>query len=244
QMRSPYTDQEFSKRLASQHLTLAELSSRVRDGILIQEFVQQEVTDRVQVTPKEISDYYAANRADFNVLQPEVHLAQILVTPVPDPLIRNLMHDDARNKSEAQRKIRSLYKLLRAGEDFAKVAEEYSEDPRTAPGGGDMGFVPVSSFASDSAVQRVLKSLTVGQSTGIIQDRAGFRILKLLGRVRAGLRPLSDPDVESSIRKTLTDEKGEVLKAATIDDLRDRARIKNTLAQAIVSAAGSAEAIH
>ncbi len=243
-IRNPYSDQDFLKRLAAQHLTIAGLQRQIREDLILQKLIQQEITARVQVTPQEIADYYARNKADFSVPQAEVHLAQILVTPAADPLVRNLMHDDARNLSEATRKIHALYALLRAGEDFAKVAEEYSEDPRTSPGGGDMGFVPVASFASDRAVLQALKPLKVGQYTGILHDRAGFRIIELLGRVPAGQRPLSDPEVEASIRKTLTDEKEEVLKAAYIEDLRNRARVKNNLAEQIVKGAGSAQAMY
>ncbi|MGH9374921.1 MAG: SurA N-terminal domain-containing protein [Terriglobia bacterium] len=243
-IRSPYSDQEFVKRLAAQHLTIAGLQRQIREDIILQKLIQQEVTARVQVTPQEIADYYARNKADFNVPQAEVHLAQILVTPVADPLVRNLMHDDARNLSEAKRKIRALYALLQSGEEFAKVAEEYSEDPRTAPGGGDMGFVPVASFALDRAVQQALKPLKAGQYTGILHDRAGFRIIKLLGRVPAGQRPLSDPEVAASIRKTLMNEKEEILDAAYIEDLRNRAKVTDKLAEQIVKEAGSAQAIH
>ncbi len=244
QIRSPYSDQDFRKRLASQHFTIAALRRRVREDLILQKLVQREIASRVVVTPQEVSDYYARNKADFKVLQAEVHLAQILVTPVKDPLVRNLMNDDARNASEAQRKIRALYALLRSGEDFAKVAQEYSEDPRTAPGGGDMGFVPVASFASDRVVRGALKSLKAGQFTGILRDRGNFRIIKLLGRVSAGQRPLSDPEVASSIRQTLTNEKEEVLKAATIEDLRNRAHVTDNLAEEIMKGAGAAQAIH
>ncbi|HLI30150.1 MAG TPA: SurA N-terminal domain-containing protein [Terriglobia bacterium] len=244
QIRSPYSDQDFRKRLADQHLTVGALRRRVQEDLILQKLVQQEITSRVVVTPQEISDYYARNKSDFKVLQAEVHLAQILVTPVKDPLVRNLMNDDARNVTEAQRKIRALYALLRSGEDFAKVAQEYSEDPRTAPGGGDMGFVPVSSFASDRIVRNALKPLKAGQFTGILRDGANFRIIKLLGRVPAGQRPLSDPQVAGSIRQTLTNEKEEVLKAAMIEDLRNRAHVQDNLAEEIVKDAGSAQAIH
>ena len=56
--------------------------------------------------------------------------------------MRNLKNDDAKTPAEAERKIQALYARLRAGDDFAAVAQEYSEDPRTASGGGDMGYIP------------------------------------------------------------------------------------------------------
>ncbi|MGH9343519.1 MAG: peptidylprolyl isomerase, partial [Terriglobia bacterium] len=212
----------------------AELRKQVEDGLIIQKLIQKEVLSRVTVTRAEITSYYAHNKTDFDVPQAEVHLAGILVTPVPDPEVRNLMRDDARNEREAGRKIEAVYLQVRTGKDFAKVAEEYSEDPRTSPGGGDMGFIPVSRFASDRALSRALKSLHPGQITGIIRDRAGFHIFKLLGRVSAGQRQLSEPAVQDAIRKTLTDEKVELLKAAYIESLRNHARVNDYLAEEIL----------
>ncbi|HLI34173.1 MAG TPA: SurA N-terminal domain-containing protein [Terriglobia bacterium] len=243
QIRSPYSDDDFRKELARQGLTSDDLRQQIRNELTIQKLIQKEITSRVVVTQEEIASYYARNKADFNVPQTEYHLAQILVTPVPDPQIRNLLNDDARNPNEAQRKIKALYALLRSGEDFAKVAEQFSEDPRTAQGGGDMGFIPESSLNSDRVVSKALKSLRPGQFSGILRDRNGFRIIKLLGKIPAGQRQLSDPQVQNSIRQTLSSEKAEVLKSAYIENLRNQAHVVDYLAQRIVEAAGSAKDI-
>lgn len=240
QIRSPYSGPDFNAELRKQGLTPAELRQQVRDNLIIRKLVQQEIDSRVTVTQQEIAAYYAHNKANFTVPQTEYHLAQILVTPVSDPQIQNLMNDDARNEKEAERKIHSLYAQLRSGEAFAKIAEEYSEDPRTAQGGGDMGFIPASSLATDPLLQRAVSQLKPGQFTGILRDQAGFRIVKLLGRVEAGEHPLSDPQVENSIRKTLTDEKEELLKAAYVEKLRDAAHVVNYLALEIVQNGGDA----
>lgn len=215
-------------------LSPAALRKQAEDSLAIQKLIQREVFSAVKVTPAEITAYYEHNKTEFDVPEAEVHLAGILVTPVPDSEVRNLMRDDARNEREAERKIAALYLQVRTGKDFAKVAEDYSEDPRTAPGGGDMGFLPVSRFAPDRVLSRTLKSLKPGQITGIIRDRAGFHIFKLLGRVSAGQRQISDPGVQDSIRKTLTNEKVELLKAAYIESLRNHARVTDYLAQEIL----------
>lgn len=242
QIRSPYSDADFRSQLAKQGVTPGELRHQVRDEITIQKLVQKEITSNVNVTPEEIARYYARNKADFNVPQTEYHLAQILVTPVPDPQVRNLMNDDARNPRDAARKIKALKALLETGESFAKVAEEYSEDPRTAPGGGDMGFLPESSFSSDRTVAKAIKALKTGQVSGIIRERSGYRIFKLLGKEEAGQRSLSDSRVQDTIRRTLADEKQEVLKAAYVETLRNQAHVVDYLAQGIIKDDGSASA--
>jgi peptidyl-prolyl cis-trans isomerase SurA len=243
QLRDPDPTKDFERRLESQGLTLAELRTQVRQGLVIQKLIEQEISSRITVSKAEIANYYTRDIADFRVPEPEYHLAQILVTPVADPRVHNLMGDDAKTEQAAERKIRALYAQLRSGEDFAKVAEEYSEDPRTAPGGGDMGFISATALASYPQIQRALRFLKPGHFSSVIHTQNGFCIIKLLGTVPAGQRSLSDPEVQRSIRKTLLDEKEEVLKAAYVEELRNRAHIVDKFAQEIVKTAGSAQGV-
>lgn len=230
----------FQKQMRTAGLTPAKLRKQVREDLIIQKLIEKEILSQVHVTANEIAAYYNLNKTYFDVPEAQYHLAQILVTPNPSPQVRNLMHDGAGNEREAELKIEAFYLQVRTGKDFAKVAEQYSEDPHTAPGGGDMGFVAVADFAPNPTVGRALKSLKVGQITGIIRDRSGFHIYKLLGRVNAGQRKLQDPDVQNTIRKTLTDEKVELLKAAYIENLRNRARVVDYLAEQILKGQGAA----
>lgn len=242
-MRAAYPGDVFKQHVKAEGLTPAGLRKQVRDDLTIRKLAQKAILSQVTVSTDEIARYYEHNKADFDEKQTKYHLADILVTPVPDPEIRNLMHDDARNGPEALRKIKALYAQVLSGKDFAKIAADYSEDPRTAPDGGEMGFIPASSLASRPALIRTLNFLQPGQITGIIHDKTGYHIYKLLGRMNAGQRPLSDPGVEKSIRKTLTDEKQEALKAAYIETLRNHAHIVNYLAQQIIENRGSAAGI-
>lgn len=239
QIRGSYSGDGFQKMFASRGITEADFRGEVRDDLAITQLIREKIRSAVQVTPGEIAAYYSRHKAEFAIPQDEYHLAQILVTPRPDPIVRNLMHDDARNESDAKRKIAALYAQVRAGNDFSKVAEDYSEDPRTAPEGGDMGFVPTSSFASEPQLNRILERLRPGQISGIFRDKAGYHIFRMIGRRRAGQLPLSDPAVESSIRKTLTSEKEELLKAAYIESLRNHAHVVDYLAEQIVEHHGS-----
>ncbi|MGH9447443.1 MAG: peptidylprolyl isomerase [Terriglobia bacterium] len=238
EIRSPTSEQEFDKSLKAQGLTIAAFRDQVRDALLIQRLLEERVYSRVHVTEADIAAYYARNKADFNVPEREYHLAQILVTSAVTRRVDNLMHDDARSERQAERKTRALAAQLRSGEDFAKAASEYSEDPGTAPEGGDMGFVPASSLASDPALDRAVHTLKPGQFSRIIHDGKGFHIVKLLGVIPAGQRALSERKVQNSIRKTLTDEEEELLKAAYIENLRNQARVTDYLAESILSAAG------
>jgi peptidyl-prolyl cis-trans isomerase SurA len=237
-LRSPYTQEEFQKKLSDQGLTLAELRTQVRDSLIITKLTNKEIESRISVTDAEIKSYYDRNKSNFDVPETEYHLAQIEVTPEADKQVGNLKNDDARSPVAAERKIQALYARLRAGEDFATVAQQYSEDPRTAPGGGDMGFVPASALESNPQLKKAVLSLQVGGISGILQTATGYHIVKLLGIENAGQHDISDPQVESAIRRTLMNEKEQLLKAAYIEDLRNHSTVVNYLAQKIVEAGG------
>ncbi len=242
ELESPYSKQEFQKKLKDQGLEVADLRQQVRESLILTKLINKEISSRLTVTDAEIASYYARNKTNFSVPETQYHLAQIEVTPAADPEVRNLKNDDAKNAVDAQRKIQALYARLRAGEDFATVAQEYSEDPKTAAGGGDMGFIPASALNATPPLKQVVNSLKPGQISGIIPTPRGYHIIKLLGREEAGQHPLSDPQVQSSVRQALMNEKDQLLKAAYIEFLRNRAKVVNYLAEQIVGGKAAAGA--
>jgi len=148
--------------------------------------------------------------------------------------VRNLKNDDAKTPAAAERKIQALFARLHAGDDFATVAQEYSEDARTASGGGDMGFIPVSALNPTPQLKQAVEALQVNQYTGIIRSSSGFHIIKLLGIEPAGTHTLTEMRVQNAIRQTLKNEREQLLKAAYIETLRNRAKVENYLAEQIV----------
>jgi len=234
QLESPYSKEQFQQKLKERGITEDDLRDQVRTTLTLNKLINRDVNARVSVSDADIEAYYQHNKASFDVPETEYHLAQVEVTPGSDKEVHNLKNDDAKTPQMAQRKIQALYAQLRAGQDFAAVAQNYSEDPTTAPSGGDMGFVPESSLASNPALQRVVKSLKVGEISGIISAPSGYHIIKLLGIEHAGQYAVSDPKVQSRIRKTLMNEKEQLLKAAYIETLRDKAKVQNLLAEQII----------
>ena len=243
ELQVAYTPDEFQKRLHEQGMELTGLREEIRQDLIIKKLINKEITARITVTDAEISDFYEHNKATFNVPETLYHLAQIQVTPTRDPQVRNLKNDDAATPAAAAQKIQALYARLRNGDDFATVAQQYSEDPRTSASGGDMGFVPVSSLAANSPLKQAVVSLKVGQISGIIQSDKGFHLFKLLAVEPPGQRQLSDPVIQSGIRRNLTNEKEQLLKAAYMEDLRNRVKVANNLAQKVIDAGGNAGAV-
>jgi peptidyl-prolyl cis-trans isomerase SurA len=234
QLKSPYSEKEFAQKLKDRGISEDNLRDEVRTTLTVNKLINRDINSRVSVSDADIKAFYDHNKASFDVPETEYHLAQIEVTPSSSQDVHNLKNDDAKTPQMAQRKIQALYAQLRAGQDFAAVAQNYSEDPATAMNGGDMGFVPESSLATNSGLERVVKSLKVGEISGIIASRSGYHVIKLLGIEKAGQHAITDPKVQSQIRKTLQNEKEQLLKAAYIENLRDKAKVENLLAAQIV----------
>lgn len=256
ELKAPYTQEEFDKQLKARGMTLDEMKTEVRRSLSIQKLFNKEITSKISISDAEVRAFYDSNRANFNLAEPQVHLAQILVTSIPDPQVRNLRNDKANNDEEARKKIQMLESRLKKGEDFSMLAQNYSEDANTAPSGGDLGFVPQSALdRADVELRRVVALLHPAETSSIVRtvgpcamgegtrDRMSvicstYRIIKLSSREPAGQREFSDPRVQQTIRDTLLNRKDQLLKAAYYEVARNEARVINYLAQATVTQGG------
>jgi peptidyl-prolyl cis-trans isomerase SurA len=243
ELKSPYTEDEFQRRLKDQAMTVEDLKLELRRQLSIQKLLNHEVVAKISITDQDITDFYNANKAQFNVAEPQYHIAQIVVTPRKEPQIRNRKNDDASNEAEAQRKVKMLVDRLNSGADFAQLAMDYSEDMNTAGTGGDLGYVPESSLnQSDPALKKAVLGLKAGQVSPPIQiqPKEGSRILilKLITRESPGLRGIAEPQVQQTIRDTLRNRKEQLLRLAYLAIARDGAQVTNYLAEQVTEAAG------
>ncbi len=237
--KSPYTEEEFQRKLKESGLAVDDLKSDIRRQISIQKLLNREVIAKITITDQDIADFYAQNRAQFNVAEPQYHIAQIVITPRPDPTIHNRKNDKASNEAEAGRKAVMLSQKLATGADFAQVAMDYSEDS-TASTGGDLGYNPESSFnRSDPSLKHAILSMKPGEVSRPIQLRDGrYVIIKLIGREPAGQRELADAQVHEGIRQMLRSRKEQLLRAAYLTEARDESHVTNYLASQVLESAG------
>ena len=211
----------------------------LRRQLSITKLMNREVVAKIAITDQDVAEFYNTNKAQFNVAEPQYRIAQIVVTPRKEQQIRNRKNDDATNEAEAQRKVKMLMDRLNSGADFAQLAMDYSEDMNSAATGGDLGYLPESALnQSDPALKKMVVGLKPGQVSPPIQLKEGYRILKLITRESPGLRGISDPQVQQTIRDTLRNRKEQLLKAAYLAIARDEARTTNYLAQQVIEAAG------
>ena len=236
--KSPYTEEEFQKKLHDTGLTVEDLKNDIRRQLSVQKLLNREVIAKISITDQDVTDFYNKNRAQFNVAEPQYHIAQIVITPHPDPSVHNRKNDKATNDGEAKRKVLLLQQKLSSGADFGQLAMDYSEDS-TATTGGDLGFVPESALnRSDPALKKLVLSMKPGEVSQAIGNAGGYRILKMIAKEAAGQRMLSDPQVQQSVRDMMRNRKEQLLRSAYMIEARDDSHVANYLARQILESAG------
>jgi len=243
EIKAPFTQQQFDQRLKDRNLTLDDFKRDLRRSLTIDKVMNKEVTSKINITDDDITSYYDQHKAEFNLIEPQYHLAQVLVTTQPNPQVKTMK---AQNEAEARKKIQMVQNRLDSGEDFATVAMTYSEQPETAQNGGDLGFIPESSLKADKTAFDAISKLKPGQYTAILpvtdpnsHQIFGFRIVKLISKEAAGQRELNDPRVQQAIREQLRDRREQLLKAAYYETVRDKATVTNYFAEEILKDAAN-----
>jgi peptidyl-prolyl cis-trans isomerase SurA len=246
EFKAPYTPEEFEKRLKDSNMSLEDLKRNLRKSLTLEKVINKEITSKINITDGDITKYYNDHKTEFNLIEPQYHLAQIVVKTLPNPQVSNLKNDKAQNEGDAKKKVQMIMNRLDSGEDFATVAMNYSEQPATSANGGDMGFIPESSLKQEPQMMELIGRLKSGQSTPPLpivdpgsRRLVGFRIIKLIAREPAGQRELSDPRVQAAVRQQLRERREQLLKAAYYETVRNESDVVNYLAQDLVKNTGT-----
>jgi peptidyl-prolyl cis-trans isomerase SurA len=245
EIKSPFSQEEFDQRLKDKKITLADFKRDIRRSITVDKVMNKEVSSKINVTDQDIGNYYNAHKSEFNLIEPQYHLAQVMVTPTPNLQVHN-QNNKAQNEADARKKIQMIANRLDSGDDFATLAMNYSEDPETSGNGGDLGTIPESSLRNtDPSTRDTVMKLKPGQYSPIIsvvnpatKQALGFRIVKLVAKEPAGQRELADPRVQQAIRTQLHDRREQLLKAAYYEVLRDSAKVENYYAKKVLDSNG------
>lgn len=247
EIKAPYTQEEFDNKLKQRNLTLDDFKREIRRSLTSEKLLNKEIESKINITDAQITSFYNAHKSDFNVIEPQYHLAQIVVTTQPAPQAGNLQNNKASNEADAKKKIQTLHNRLESGDDFGSLAMNFSEDPNTASNGGDMGFVPDSQLHADPEVYNAVSVLKPDQYTDVLpvynnaaQNRKiiGYAIYKLIAREPAGQRELNDPNVQQTIHQQLHDSQKQLLQNAYYEMLQDDAKVRNYFSEQILRQGG------
>src|SRR5438067_3934564 len=131
EIKSPYTQEQFDQRLKDKRISLEDFKQDLRRSLTREKVLNKEITSKINITDQDISNYYNQHRAEFNLIEPQYHLAHIFVTPLPNPQVCNLQNSKAQNEVDARKKMQTSLNRQDSGEDFATFAMNYAEDPDT-----------------------------------------------------------------------------------------------------------------
>lgn len=163
---------------------------------------------RAPVTDAEVEQYYREHTAEFETPQ-QVRAAHILAR-VPDT-------GGSAAEDRARGKVAEAIRRAQAGEDFAALARELSEDPGSAPNGGDLGLVRAGEMVPD--FERALFALEPGRITPEpVRTPFGYHAIKAIEVRAASRRPLSEAAPE--IRERLAEEAADRAARARAEEVR------------------------
>ena len=149
---------------------------------------------KVSVDDAQLKAYYDEQKAKTPELftQPEQRRVSHILFTVANP------KDDAAVKAKAE----GILKRAQAGEDFAKLAKEFSQDPGSAPQGGDLGWSERKAWVPPFA--EAAFSMKPDEIRGPVKTQFGYHILKLVGIQAPSVKTFeqSKADLETDYRRT------------------------------------------
>lgn len=196
--------EDLEKAAQEQGVSYEDFKAGIRNQIITQEVMRQEVGRHVNITPGEVQRYFEAHKQDY--VQPEsVKLSEILIstgTAAPSATVPGgTQPDDPGKIAAAKAKADEIYAKLKGGADFAQLART-SSDGQTASAGGDLGQFKRGALAK--VLEDATFSLQAGQFTEPIRTKQGYVILKVDQHVAGGVPQFKDveQDVEQSYYMT------------------------------------------
>ena len=206
------TEAEFSKALAARNTTVDQLKADARVDMVINKMMESELATTVAATEAEAKDFYDKNPDRFK--QPEgVRASHILI-------MANDKADEATKKT-ARAKIDGLLKRVKAGEDFAALAKENSQDG-SASQGGDLGFFQRGRMVP--AFDQAAFALKPGEVSEVVTTEFGYHIIKLTEKKEASTVPFEQ--VKPQVVEFLSNQKKQQRVDSFIQEAKKRAKIE------------------
>jgi peptidyl-prolyl cis-trans isomerase SurA len=179
----------LQKAAEDQGVSWEDFKASIRNQIISQQVIRDEVGRHVNVSPSELQSYYNQHKQEFD--QPEQERLSEILIPTANP-------DDSEQVDAAKKKADDVYAKLQGGSDFADVAKSSSGGP-TAGQGGDLGQFKRGQLAK--LLEDQTFDLKTGQYTEPIRTKQGFVILKVTEHTAGGIQSFKDvePQIEDAV---------------------------------------------
>lgn len=199
------SEKEYKAALEQNGLTEADVPGEVEKMILAEKLLEK-VLKGIEVSDKEISDYYEKNKSQFEVPE-SVEIAHIFV--------------------QGESSATSALNEIKKGLSFEEAVSKYSEDTSTKLNKGNLGMKPRTTLeqAFGKEFSDAVFKLTKGEvSKEIIKSQVGFHIVKLISRKKAGIQTLEE--AKDQIKNQLLNQKQREVYDKWLAEIKKKAEIK------------------
>jgi len=204
---------ELEKAAKEQGVSFEDFKQNMRNQILTQLVIRDEVQPKIQVTKEDEKKYYEEHQQDFE--HPErVRLSEILVST------EKVEPGDQAGVAAAGQKAQQILEQVRGGMAFDEAARKSSDGP-TAAQGGDLGYFKRGTLARE--LEEKTFAMKAGDISDVVRTKQGFLILKVTEHEQAGIAPMKD--VEPQIGDQLYFQKLQPALRAYLTKLREDAYI-------------------
>jgi peptidyl-prolyl cis-trans isomerase SurA len=182
---------DLAKAAQAQGVNFEDFKAQIRNQILKQEVVRDEVGRKIQLSDTDETKYYNEHLKDFEQSE-QIRLSEILV-PTPE-------NATPEQVAQAEAKANEIKTKAMQGGDFAELAKKYSGGS-TAAQGGELGLYKRGGGVLAQVLEDQTFPLKVGDSTQPIRTRQGFVILKVTEHNQAGPEPMKqvEPQIQEAV---------------------------------------------
>ena len=196
-------EKEFQESLKKEGFTLEEYRKRLAEQIILSKVINREVKSKIVISPEEVTAYLAKNR------DPGYRVRQIFFKKT----------DKDPDGKVLEARAAEIIMKLKEGEDFALLAQKYSEDP-SARSGGDLGYIKKDLLAKEFLA--VISQMNVGDVSNPFWTEKGLHIIKLEEKGDAN----SEGELREAAKKRLFEQRFNDDYKNWVRGLRERAFIE------------------
>jgi peptidyl-prolyl cis-trans isomerase C len=177
---------------------------QTRQTIIARKYLDMGVAANLNVSDAEIESVYNAEKDKFTNNEESFGLSHIV--------LKSAGPADA------------VYKRLLAGEDFAKLVNDYSEDTASIKRGGDLGYLPAS--ALEPEMVSILNKTAIGKATAPIKSQSGYYHIFLLKDKRTSGTSVPLAEVKNDVAQAIGTKKQQAAYDDLLKGLKEKAQIK------------------
>ena len=209
------SEENLNRQLKSLGMSVEQLRTRMLEETTAEAVVERELN--IKIGDADIKKFYDENPAKFE--QPEMVRASHILLSTKDETAKTELTDA--QKAAKRKKLEDILKRARAGEDFAKLAKEYSEDPGSKNNGGEYTF-PRGQMVPE--FEAAAFSLNTNQVSDIITTSFGYHIIKLQEKMPA--KKLELAKVSQEVRDYLKSQAVQKDLPGFIDKMKKEANVE------------------